>query len=396
MPGPRFDDDPPDPDHLTAAGARAAVLPYERGPMSGVAQTLARSWARVADRQDRLSAYFYARLFLAAPQLRDLFPIQLRAQRAKLMAAIGQAIAALDRPAEFDASLRALGRAHRRFDVEPAHHEIFRECLIEAIRVHSGTDWSEETERAWRTGYDLIAARMNAGAAAEPTPAYRFAEVLTHERRSAEVAVFTCRPLEPLPYRPGQYVPVETGHEPRVWRRYSMATAPRPDGVLEFHVRAVGPGIVSPALVWKLRPGEMVRLGRPAGDLSLPADRDVVCLCGGTGVAPVRALIEAAPAGWERWVHLFVGARTEAGLYDLAALAELAVCRPWLRLVPVVSDDPGYQGERGLLADVLARRGQWDDHDFVLSGSPAMLRATVAALHGRGVPAARIHHDPYD
>jgi NAD(P)H-flavin reductase len=62
----------------------------------------------------------------------------------------------------------------------------------------------------------------------------------------------------------------------------------------------------------------------------------------------------------------------------------------------VVSDDPGYRGERGLLADVLARRGQWDDHDFVLSGSPAMLRATVAALHARGVPAARLHHDPYD
>jgi hypothetical protein len=50
--------------------------------MSGVARTLARSWARVADQQDRVSAYFYARLFLAAPQLRDLFPIQLRAQRA--------------------------------------------------------------------------------------------------------------------------------------------------------------------------------------------------------------------------------------------------------------------------------------------------------------------------
>ncbi|BCJ38488.1 flavohemoprotein [Actinocatenispora thailandica] len=364
--------------------------------MSGVAQTVARSWARIADRQDRVSAYFYARLFLAAPQLRDLFPIQLRPQRIKLVAAVGQAIAALDRPAEFDEPLRALGRAHRRFDVEPAYHDVFRECLIEAVRVHSGTDWNDATERAWRTGYDLIAARMNAGAAAEPSPPYRFAEVLTHDRRSAEVAVFTCRPAEPVRYRPGQYVPVETGHEPRVWRRYSMATAPRPDGVLEFHVRAVGAGVVSPALVWKLRPGEVIRLGRPAGDLSLPTGRDVVCLCGGTGVAPVRALVEAAPAGWERWVHLFVGARTEAGLYDLPALSELAACRPWLRLVPVVSHDTGYRGERGLLADVLARRGSWADHDFVLSGSPAMLRSTVAALRALGVPAARIQHDPYD
>jgi len=364
--------------------------------MDDMARLVALSWRRVADQQDRLSAYFYARLFLAAPQLRDLFPIQLRAQRVKLMATVGRAVAALDRPAELDRQLRALGAAHRRFDVTAEHHEIFRECLIEAIRVHSGAAWDPSLESAWRAGYDLIAARMAAGAAAATGPPYRFAEVLTHERRCPDVAVFTCRPMEPLDYRPGQYVPVETAHEPRVWRPYSMASVPRSDGVLEFHVRAVAAGIVSPALVWKLRPGEMVRLGEPAGELRLPAERDVVCLCGGTGLAPVRALLAAAPVDWQRWVHLFVGARTAEGLYDLTALSELAAARPWLRVVPVVSDDPGFHGERGLLADALARRGPWREHDFVLSGSPAMLCATVAALRAQGVPADRIRHDPYD
>jgi NAD(P)H-flavin reductase/hemoglobin-like flavoprotein len=362
--------------------------------MGGLARTLTESWGRVADRQDRVSAYFYARLFLAAPQLRDLFPIQLKAQRTRLVAAIVRAITHLDRPAELDAQLGPLGRAHRRFDVTAEHHTVFRDCLIEAIRVHAGRAWDPVQEKAWREGYDLIAARMNAAAAAADGPAYRYAEVLTHDRRSADVAVFTCRPFEPMPYRAGQYVFVETTHEPRQWRRYSMATAPRADGVLEFHVRAVGAGTVSPALVWKLRPGELVRLSEPAGHLTLPPPgRDVVCLCGGTGLAPVRALIEATPdVGWDRRVHLFVGARTEDGLYDLPALSELAATRPWLRVVPVVGD-PAYEGEVGTLADVVARRAPWNDHDFVLAGSPSMLRATLAVLGALAVPAARVRYD---
>lgn len=362
--------------------------------MGDLARTLTESWGRVADRQDRVSAYFYARLFLAAPRLRDLFPIQLRAQRVRLVAAIVRAITHLDDPAELDEQLGALGRAHRRFDVTAEHHTVFRDCLVEAIRVHAGRDWDPVQEKAWREGYDLIAARMNAAAAAAPGPAYRFAEVLMHQRRTADVAVFTCRPFEPMPYRAGQYVHVESTHEPRQWRRYSMATAPRADGVLEFHVRAVGSGTVSPALVWKLRPGDLVRLSEPADGLTLPpAGRDVVCLCGGTGLAPVRALIEETPTvGWDRWVHLFFGARTEDGLYDLPALSELAATRSWLRVIPVVGD-AAYDGEVGTLADVLARRAPWDGHDFVLSGSPAMLRATLAMLAALGVPPARVRYD---
>ncbi|GAA4199320.1 globin domain-containing protein [Actinocatenispora rupis] len=366
--------------------------------MGGLARTLTESWGRVADRQDQVSAYFYARLFLAAPQLRDLFPIQLRAQRTRLVASIVRAVTCLDRPTELDELLGELGRAHRRFDVTPEHHTVFRDCLIEAIRVHAGPGWDAVQEKAWREGYDLIAARMNAAAAAADGPAYRFAEVLTHERRGTDVAVFTCRPFEPMPYRAGQYVYVETMHEPRHWRRYSIATAPRPGGVLEFHVRAVSVGVVSPALVWKLRPGDMVRVSEPAGRLTLPPPgRDVVCLCGGTGLAPVRALVEATPAGgWDRWVHLFVGARTPDGLYDLPALSALAESRPWLRVIPVVSGDPTYDGETGTLCDVLARRAPWDDHDFVLSGSPAMTRAALRVLGALGVPLARVRYDPFE
>ena len=88
--------------------------------------------------------------------------------------------------------------------------------------------------------------RCSAGAERTPSdPPYWHAEVLTHERRGRDIAVFTCRPLMPFAFRAGQYVSLECQYQPRLWRTYSVANAPRADGTLEFHVRAVGAGWVS-------------------------------------------------------------------------------------------------------------------------------------------------------
>src|SRR5436305_8441240 len=129
---------------------------------------------------------------------------------------------------------------------------------------------------------------MTAGAGANTNPPYWHAEVLTHERRGADIAVFTCRPLQPLEYRAGQYVSVETRYQPRLWRVYSIANAPRKDHLLEFHVRAVGAGWVSSALVRRVKVGDMIKLAAPMGTMTLDrkSTRDIVGVPGGTGVAP--------------------------------------------------------------------------------------------------------------
>jgi NAD(P)H-flavin reductase len=62
-------------------------------------------------------------------------------------------------------------------------------------------------------------------------------------------------------------------------------------------------------------------------------------------------------------VTLFFGARRTNELYDMGALHRLAAVNRWLTVVPVVSDDPSFNGERGLLPDAVARAGSWTDHD---------------------------------
>lgn len=364
--------------------------------MSDLSRLLKESWTLIEDEQDTMAGRFYSRLFLSQPHLRDLFPVHLDVHRARLLAAIVKVIQDFDDPHLFGGYLRSLGRDHRKFQVTPQHYPVVRDALLDALRTVGGQRWCLEYQQAWRDAYDMVANAMIAGAATDTDPPYWLAEVIAHERRGPDVAVFTCRTDQPMPYRAGQYVSLECGHRPKLWRTYSIANAPNSGNTVEFHVRSINSGWVSGALVRLLRPGDVVKLAAPMGSMTLDraSTRDIVCVAGGTGLAPLKALVdELTRYNRTRWVHLFVGARTREDLYDLPELAGLAARYPWISLVPAVSDDPGYPGERGPVADVLARYGPWADHDVFVSGSPGMMRATLRRLSEIRVPSTRIRYD---
>ena len=366
--------------------------------MTSLSTILKESWALVEERQDRVAAHFYARLFLSDPQLRDLFPVQMDLQRARLLGAIVSAIQNFDDPEAIDGYLRSLGRDHRKFHVTPEHYAQVKTALIDAIRSHAGEHWNSVYEQAWSDVYDHVAAKMIAGAAEDDGPPYWHAEVLDHERRGSDIAVFTCRPLQPLRFQAGQYVSVECGYQPRLWRTYSIANAPREDGTLEFHVRAAGGGWVSSALVRRLRSGDMLRLAAPMGSMTLNSQsrRDIVFVTGGTGLAPVKALLdELTRYNRTRWIHLFRGERQRTDFYDRDHLDQIAERYPWLTIVRAVSDEQGYPGERGAIPDVVSRHGPWRDHDFYVAGSAPMVNATLRRLSEMKIPSTRIKYDAF-
>jgi NAD(P)H-flavin reductase/hemoglobin-like flavoprotein len=366
--------------------------------LNDLTRILKESWALVEEDQDRMASYFYARMFVSNPQLRDMFPIQMDVQRSRLLGAIVDAIQHFDDPVRIDEYLRSLGRDHRKFHVEPKHYTEVKAALLEALRTYGGQRWNLVYEQAWSDVYDRIAEAMMAGARDDTNPPFWHAEVLTHERRNADVAVFTCKPMQPLRFRAGQYVSIETRYQPRLWRAYSMANAPREDGTLEFHVRAVGAGWVSSALVRRLKVGDMLKLAAPMGSMTADrrSTRDVVCVVGGTGLAPIKALIEEfARYNRTRWVHLFRGVRHRDDLYDRHAIDRLVARHPWLNLVRAVSDDDSCPAEHGNVSDVVARYGPWPDHDFFVSGSAPMVKATIRNLVELQVPSTRIKYDAF-
>ena len=241
---------------------------------------------------------------------------------------------------------------------------------------------------------------MTGGAAEDAgvRPACWEATVIAHELRRFDIATFRVATAEPLHYRPGQSVSMESPERPRIWRFYSPANVPRDDLTMDFHVRMLDGGALSTVLTRGLAVGARLRIGPPAGTLMYEpgTGRDVLLAAGSTGLAPLKAIAEQISGLPDPpRVHLLFGARTADGLYDLTGLEKIAARQPWLTITPVVSGEPGFPGERGMLHEVLARGGDWRGHDVYAAGPTPMVEATVTQLLALGVPRSQIHLEDF-
>jgi NAD(P)H-flavin reductase/hemoglobin-like flavoprotein len=387
---------------MTAEQLLTADLPTVGRPRSeeaGMVQIIRSSFALVEPRAEELGRHFYATLFSQAPETRDLFPVNMEVQRSRLLRALVHVVQMVDQTDDLVPFLQQLGRDHRKFGVLAQHYDAVGNALLGAISTYAGPAWTPEVQKAWIDAYTIVAGAMRDAAAAERGPASWLGRVVGHQRLGWDIAKITVQTSEPIPYRAGQYVSVETPQRPRLWRYLSPACAPRRDGVLEFHVRAVQGGWVSRAIVAHSRVGDTWRIGPPMGRMSLdPAsDRELLMVAGGTGMAPIKAVLEQLAAQERRpRTQVFVGGRTWEDLYDFPALRKLSYSNPWLDVVPVVETDDGESGaQRGTLADVVTRYGAWADHDVLVCGSPAMIRATVSRMLVAGTPLDRIRYDPF-
>ena len=283
----------------------------------------------VASAVERIVPHFYEQLFAANPSLRALFPASMNDQHERLLAALlalvdGGADAARKRA--LLTRLEQLGRDHRKFGARGPHYASVGAALIATLRHFAGPLWAAEVEAAWLSRYSLAARVMTAAADIDDSPPFWYATVVGHQRRGDDVAVMHLRPRHPYAYRAGQHATIASPRLPRVWRPYAMATAARPDQLLEFHVRAQGHGGLSDILVMDTREGDMLRLGAPQGSAELEpiSDRDVLLVAGGTGWAPAQALLDALTlARPPRRTHLVYATRYPGDAYDDRVLHQL-------------------------------------------------------------------------
>lgn len=361
------------------------------------------SFSQVAAHGDDVVLWFYAHLFHTHPEVRDLFPIAMTHQRDKLLGALGRIVADVDNLPVLVPFLQQLGRDHRKFGTLADHYPAVGASLIATLEHFAGEHWTADLAEQWRLAYQLIADVMIRAAeeAGAVTPAWWEGKVTAHERRRFDIAVLTVQVSPELRYQPGQSVAVETALRPKLWRYYSPACAPRADRTIELHVRALDGGPVSSALVRELSVGDILRMGAPVGEMTLThADaRDLLLVAGGTGLAPLKALVDQLigdpDTRHQRRAHLFAGVRTAEELYDLPALRMLAQQHPWLTVVPAVSQDSPFDGERGEICEVVARKGRWSDHEVYVCGPAAMVDATVARMLDLGIADDRIHYDSF-
>jgi NAD(P)H-flavin reductase len=151
--------------------------------------------------------------------------------------------------------------------------------------------------------------------------------------------------------------------------------------------------------VHNTRPGDTLLLGQACGEMTASAGSEtpLLCIAGGTGLAPIKAIIEgaisASKPGRRREIVLFFGARSSADLYDLPDLRVLEWIYSALTVIPVVSEQEEFDGINGTLPDVAARYAKCEGREIFVSGPEFMVRRTISLLANR-VRSGQIRYDP--
>jgi len=120
---------------------------------------------QLSDSNVRATNAFYANLFSAAPEVRDLFPEDMFAQGEKLWSSIVTVVQSAEDLGALDDALRALGARHVAYGAQPAHYEVVAKVLLETLAALMRDEWSDAYEAAWRAVLDVVCARMLEGAA---------------------------------------------------------------------------------------------------------------------------------------------------------------------------------------------------------------------------------------
>ncbi len=368
------------------------------------ARALQDSWDRVTRHGEQVPLYFYSHIFVSHPEVRSMFPLSMANQRDKFVSALGRIVSHADR-IENDADfLRHLGRDHRKYAVVAEHYNAVGASLCATLKHFLGSEWDEELAAQWTAAYQVIARIMveSAETSSETSPDWWEAEVVSVERRTLDLALLTVRPRSAFQFLPGQSVSMEIPQRPRQWRYFSPANAPRHDGSIDLHIQQIDGGQVSTALVRSLEVGDTVKLGAPVGErLTRRAGdpSDLLMVAGGTGLAPLRAVIEQIDLEWQRShtaprVHLLHGVRMAWHLYDRTWLRELAARRPWFEYTEVVSDDPSHPGTRGKVGTVAARQALHGRRAMVCGG-PEMVGHTLQQLTAAGMHPEHITYEHF-
>lgn len=220
------------------------------------------------------------------------------------------------------------------------------------------------------------------------------------ERLSHDVVRVMLRlpPTSALEFLPGQYIDVIGAEGLR--RSYSVANAPRTDKQIELHIREVADGAMSRYWFHEAKANDLLRLRGPLGTFFLrgQAGKDLVLLATGTGIAPVKAILEglaSVPSDAQpRGVTVYWGGRHREDLYWQPEGFEAL---PAFRFVPVLSragDD--WTGERGYVQDVMLREHPYLADTLVYAcGSDAMIHGAQAKLHAAGLPDRQFHSDAF-
>jgi ferredoxin-NAD(P)+ reductase (naphthalene dioxygenase ferredoxin-specific) len=221
--------------------------------------------------------------------------------------------------------------------------------------------------------------------------------VIAHDRATHDVVILRVAVESGFVFSPGQFATLAPDGVPA--RDYSMANATN-DGTYEFHIRRMPGGRTSSFIHDCVRIGDRLSIRGPFGTAYLRAKHNgpTLLVAGGTGLAPIISIAQAALAGLgQAPIHLYFGVRAERDLYMTEFLDELARKNARFRWNAVLSDPEGASARKlGYVGSVAARElADLTGYKVYAAGPPVMVDATRAEVLARGALDGDFHADPF-
>ena len=193
---------------------------------------------------------------------------------------------------------------------------------------------------------------------------------------------------ERLQFFAGQYIEILLKEGRR--RAFSLANAPQDNNYLQLHIRQVPGGQFTEHVFNTMKERDLLRINGPHGTFFLREDstKPMLLVAGGTGFAPIKAIVEHAIAEHStRPMDIYWGGRGMADLYLLPLAEQWALTQSNIRFIPVLSDSPKnehWRGRSGLVHEAAIQDfPDLSGHQVYVCGSPAMIAAARGDFVGQ-------------
>lgn len=222
------------------------------------------------------------------------------------------------------------------------------------------------------------------------------------EKPAPDVAVLSLKlpANERLQYLAGQYIDILLKDGKR--RSFSIANAPHLDQYVELHIRQVPGGHFTNFVFNEMRDRAILRFEGPLGSFFLREDSDkpIIFMAGGTGFAPIKAVLEHAFFKHiDREMVLYWGCRSRTDLYMADLPAQWAREYPNFTFIPVLSDpkaEDNWQGRTGFVHQaILDDFHSLAGYQVYACGAPAMIEIGQKSFFERGLPEDEFFADSF-
>jgi CDP-4-dehydro-6-deoxyglucose reductase len=205
-----------------------------------------------------------------------------------------------------------------------------------------------------------------------------------------------------LQFLAGQYLEILLPEGKR--RAFSIASPPQSEDEIELHIRHVEGGGFTGWVFDELNERDILRLEAPLGTFFIrndQVDRPMILMGGGTGIAPLKSMIEDLLAHHDkRPLHLFWGVHSSTELY-MHEQAQLWAAQndhiQYSSALMEVAHETQADSFTGFVHEaVLEQYTNLSDFDIYMSGPPAMIDAGRAAFLKNGAESRRIFFDSFE